>query len=121
MTSGQLLKSLREQAGMTQQDVADKLNLTRAAYQKIEADIVSPRQKILEITKIFNISADTVLGLQPPPALILTENEKNIIEKIRQLPIYKQVWLNQFLTHYFSFELDGETNKSDGKTNKKKL
>lgn len=96
---------------MTQQDVADRLNLTRAAYQKIEADTVSPRQKILEITKLFNISADTVLGLQPPPALILTAKEREIIEKMRQLPMYKQIWLNQFLTHYFDFELN--ENKSE--------
>lgn len=104
-TPGQLLKSLRTQSGMTQQEVADKLNITRAAYQKIETDIISPRQKIIEIAELFNLSTDVILGLQPVRDIILTHNERDFIMKFRNLPKAKQMWVKEFLDNYFDFEL----------------
>lgn len=104
-TPGQLLKSIRTQAGMTQQEVADKLHLTRAAYAQIELDIISPRQKIKEIAELFNLSADVILGLQPAPDIILTHNERIFIEKFRNLSKSEQMWVKDFFECYFHLKL----------------
>lgn len=104
MTPGELLKNLRLKAGMTQQEVAEQINLTRAAYQKIEADIVSPRMRVVELAELFNLSSDQVLGLQPPDDVILTPREKAIYKKYQNLPKAKQLWVLEFLEHYTDFE-----------------
>ena len=59
MTFGKRLKSLRLEKNMSQQDLAEKLNVTPQAVSKWENDISEPEfQMIKEITQIYKVSFD---------------------------------------------------------------
>lgn len=62
MTTGQKINECRKKAGMTQEELADKLGVTRQAVSKWEQDITFPEtDKILEMCKLFSVSADELL------------------------------------------------------------
>lgn len=104
MTPGEFLKNLRINAGLTQQEVAKRLEISRSLYANIEADIISPRMRVTQLAEFFNVSSDQILGLQPPDDVILTPREKAIYKKYQNLPKAKQLWVLEFLEHYTDFE-----------------
>lgn len=59
------IKKLRESAGMTQDDIAKKIKISRAYYVRIEN---GERQKdldlslVLNLSKIFNVSVDYIIA-----------------------------------------------------------
>lgn len=62
MTTGQKIYECRRKAGMTQEELADKLGVSRQAVSKWEADAAFPEtEKILELCKMFDLSADELL------------------------------------------------------------
>jgi transcriptional regulator with XRE-family HTH domain len=64
---GQRLHELREQAGLTQAQVAEKLGITHRAYAFWEREPTAVRAEQLAIlAELFGISADYLVGRQPP-------------------------------------------------------
>ena len=62
MTTGQKIYECRRKAGMTQEELAEKLGVTRQAVSKWESDVAFPEtEKILELCKMFRLSADELL------------------------------------------------------------
>ena len=62
MTTGQKIYECRKAAGMTQEELADRLGVTRQAVSKWEQDIAFPEtDKVLEMCKLFSVSADELL------------------------------------------------------------
>ncbi len=62
MTTGQKIYECRRKAGMTQEELADRLGVSRQAVSKWEADAAFPEtEKILELCKMFSVSADELL------------------------------------------------------------
>lgn len=63
MTFGDKVKQLRLNAGMTQYELADKLNLSRSAIAGYESEEKQASVKIIkELSNIFNVSIDYLLG-----------------------------------------------------------
>ncbi len=64
MTKGERIKKLRESAGMSQTELADKLNTKKQTVYKYETDIVTniPSDKIERISEIFNVSPAYIMG-----------------------------------------------------------
>lgn len=61
------LRMLRKDAGMTQQDIADKLDVTRVSVGKWEAGIATPRPKNLEdLAALFGTTVSYLLGEDGP-------------------------------------------------------
>lgn len=64
------LKSIRNMRHLTQEDVANYLHITRAAYTNIEN---GKRQldaaTIIKLSDVLNVSADEILDLQKKPAV----------------------------------------------------
>ena len=61
---GKRLKELREEKGLTQKEIADKLNLHSVTYLHYEKDQREPPLKILmEMALFFDVSTDYLLGL----------------------------------------------------------
>ncbi len=59
------IKSLREQAGLTQADVARALGLTRSGVNAWEMGLSVPStQYIVELAKTFHVSTDYLLGME---------------------------------------------------------
>lgn len=77
------LKMIRENAGMTQSQLAKSLHLTRSAVNGWEMGLSVPStQCIVELAKIFNISTDYLLGMEHGAVLDvdgLSNNEVSIL------------------------------------------
>ena len=62
MTTGQKIYELRKNAHITQEQFADKLNVTRQAVSKWESDAAYPEtDKIAKIAELFGVSCDYLL------------------------------------------------------------
>ncbi len=62
MTTGEKIYTCRKQAGMTQEELAERLGVSRQAVSKWEQDGAFPETKqIMELCKLFHISADELL------------------------------------------------------------
>lgn len=62
MTTGQKICECRRKMNLTQEELADKLGVSRQAVSKWEADVAFPEtEKILELCKMFSLSADELL------------------------------------------------------------
>ena len=58
------IKHLREQSGMTQADLARRLNITRSSVNAWEIGISVPStQCIVELANLFGVSTDFLLGV----------------------------------------------------------
>lgn len=65
---GERLSELRKDRGMSQQELADKLSLTKFTISSYEREKTMPSDEIkIELAKIFNISLDYLLGLIDEP------------------------------------------------------
>lgn len=63
MTFAEKLKSIRKQAGMTQEQLAEKLGVSRQAVTKWETDAGVPDiENIKAISAMFDISIDELLS-----------------------------------------------------------
>ena len=106
MNIGKHLKTLREKNNLTQEQLADKLFVSRSNVSKWERNISLPdAETLLELSKIFNVSVDD----------ILLGNDKNdssgVLNIYKQIEKQKKVMLNicvssiiiilLFLIYYF--------------------
>ncbi len=82
MTTGERIYNCRKKAGMTQEELADKLGVSRQAVSKWEADAAYPEtETILELCKLFSLSADELLfGGNPPHKTEETEETDSFID-----------------------------------------
>ncbi len=75
---GKALSTLRKQADMTQNEVADRLNLSRQAISKYERGESFPDISILVmIAELFNVTLDQLINYGEP-----TKGESTILENI---------------------------------------
>ena len=77
MTFGERLKKLRKEQGFTQDELADKLYVTRTAISKWETDRGFPNiDSLKQIATIFNMSVDELLAEED------IRNQKQQVEKV---------------------------------------
>lgn len=53
---------LRKERGLSQKAVADTIVITRTAYNKYESGVIQPVRKLKELSDLFHVSADYILG-----------------------------------------------------------
>lgn len=96
MTFGKRLKSLRLEKNMSQQDLAEKLNVTPQAVSKWENDISEPEFQIIkEITQIYKVSFDRLF--QDDEKSIYKGLVLNVVKDSRMGGVYS------FFTFFCSF------------------
>lgn len=81
------LKSLRESKQLTQQELADKLNLSRVRYNNYETGKRSPDYDTLQvIANFYDVSIDYLLGNtdNPNSEIVLTDKDEKDIAKTMQ-------------------------------------
>ena len=62
MTIGEKISSLRAMKNLSQEQLAEKLNVSRQSVSKWEMDVALPQiDKVLQICELFSISSDTLL------------------------------------------------------------
>ena len=110
---GNRLRDLRRQIHMTQQEVADQLQIHRTTYTKYETGVVAPdRQALVTLAQLFNVSVDTLLGCETPVAEDLSEGtgelvrlslqEKMLVQMYRQLTYPEQQTLQKQMQSAFN-------------------
>lgn len=74
------IKTLRENQGITQSDLAKTLGLTRSAVNAWEMGLSVPStQYVVELAKFFQVSTDFLLGMEENAAVSIKGlNEKQI-------------------------------------------
>lgn len=83
------IKQLREQAGLSQSELARRLDVTRSSVNAWEMGLSAPTtQYIVAMTKIFHVSADFLLGLSAQKCLVLDGYTPQEIELLYQLTSY---------------------------------
>ena len=61
---GNKLRSLREQSGMSNRQLADQLGVTPGAVSHLESGIRKPSWEILvKLSRVFNVSADELTSM----------------------------------------------------------
>ena len=77
------IKKLRQQFGLTQFDLAKKLNITRSSVNAWEMGISIPStQYVVELAELFKVSTDYILGLSNGGVIStasLTEEQTKIL------------------------------------------
>lgn len=102
------LRYLRQRAHLTQQDMADRLQIDRSTYTKYETKSISPDQiGLLRIAEIFGVTVDYLLGRSEDSTptlavesnneqICLDEQEKLLLQTFRRLsPEKRQTLLNK--------------------------
>ena len=75
-TFGQRFTKFRKESNLTQQEIAEKLNISSQAVSKWENDLSSPDISLLgDIADIFHISIDQLLGKEDDKVIMVDQNE----------------------------------------------
>lgn len=83
---GERLYDLRKDAGMTQQELADLLKLSKYTISSYENENTMPSDDIkIEIAKIFHVSVDYLMGLIDEP-LSFEREDKDFVTIPHYLP-----------------------------------
>ncbi|WKB35487.1 helix-turn-helix transcriptional regulator [Terrilactibacillus sp. S3-3] len=96
-TFSERLRDLREEAGLKQEDVAKKLNISTSAYGYYEQGRNEPSLDALyKLIQIFDASADYLIGTSDKPNasrlvkltddLTLSKDEVQIIKALKEYP-----------------------------------
>lgn len=105
MTLPEKIKEARKKAGLSQKELAEKLDMnlrTYGSYERGERDVSTA--VLLKICKTLNISSDYLLGRNDP----IESNVAAVLptEKIRMIPVYKSVsagfgaYADDYITEY---------------------
>lgn len=105
------IKELRKTAGLTQENAAKKLNISRQVFANYENEINQPSLEMLcEIANLFNCSIDYLVGREDEDGAImiygnqLSKDENQLIDKLRALPDIKK----KIVYKYIDFLSDEE-------------
>ena len=68
MTFGEKLQALRQKAGMSQDALAEKVNVSRQAVSRWERDETMPEtDKVVALADLFGVTTDYLLRQQSEP------------------------------------------------------
>ena len=95
MTFGEKLQSLRQRAGMSQDQLAERLEVSRQAVSRWERDETMPEtDKVVALADIFGVTTDYLLRPQPESSETETEKpsreQKDRVERF--LAFVKRKW-----------------------------
>ncbi len=91
MTLGEKIQELRRRYGMSQDALAERLEVSRQAVSKWERDEAVPEtDKIIRISQVFGVSTDYLLREEaptpePPPAAAYGPRPRSLEQKIEML------------------------------------
>lgn len=87
------IKNLRQQSGLTQSDLAKRLNITRSSVNAWEMGISIPStQYVVELAELFKVTTDYILGLSNGGVIStasLTEEQTKILLRLFNISIEK--------------------------------
>ena len=86
---GTRLANFRRERNLTQNEIADRLNISAQAVSKWENDLTSPDiETLIKLSEIFNISVDELVGRKSSDSeFVPTEERKDIHKMMLRLRI----------------------------------
>lgn len=83
---GNVLKKLRLQERMTQQQLAQKLGITKSvvSYYELQERYPSP-EILIKLASIFHVTTDYLLGLEPREIIDLSGLDEDDIATVKQM------------------------------------
>lgn len=98
MKFNEILRNLRKSANLTQEKLADELQIDKRQISKLETAYNEPNIELLiKLANCFGCSVDYLLGRESEDGVIIvsenndyTQNEKDLIEVFRQLSVRQQ-------------------------------
>ena len=87
MTLGEQIQALRKSAGLSQEELGDKLGVALQSVSKWESDLTIPElDKLIAMSRLFEVSVGELLGLEEAGETDheLTERELKALEAIAQ-------------------------------------
>lgn len=85
--TGKRLRELREAKGLSQNEVAKLLGISRTAYVKYETGESRPVRKIKELSQLFNVSTDYILANNEPATPHAEKMPKDLNKFLEQTEI----------------------------------
>lgn len=99
--TGKIIKTLRTSAGLTQQELADVLELDRSSVGKYEAGTHPSPEVMLKISAFFHVSVDYLYGLQAnTPLIAKDEAEAKLLTMFRKtdgIPLEKRTEIAEYI------------------------
>ena len=85
--TGDRLRALRQELGLSQEEVAKKIGVSRPAYVNYEQGKSRPVRKLQELANLFDVTTDYILGESKPPMIHpeLYYKDKKVIEIAKKL------------------------------------
>lgn len=103
MKFGDKLQSLRKASGLSQEQLADKLNVSRQAVSKWESNAAYPEMdKLVTMCKIFNCSFDDLINEDATDKTIMKNKSKRVNEYINSLLEFIVKSINMFCSMKFT-------------------
>jgi transcriptional regulator with XRE-family HTH domain len=88
-TRGNLVRTLREQAGLSQEELAGHAQVSRATVQNIERDRREPRRAVLRrVAEVLGVDAATLTPAIEEPALTseqIAEKRTELLDALARL------------------------------------
>ena len=94
------IKELRSEFGLSQQDLAEKLNVSQKCVSNWENGVNEPDYQSLRlIANLFDVSTDYLLGIDEAKSenTFLTPLDKSLMSVIKNLPLEKKKALLELL------------------------
>jgi transcriptional regulator with XRE-family HTH domain len=114
MTTGEKLTNLRKKANFTQEELADKLNVSRQAVSKWEQNQAFPEtDKLIQLSKLYGVSMDYILGINNDKGVLLDDSNKLPLYQTKSFftsiwsIIYGLIMLLLFMAPYVSLSSEG--------------
>ena len=83
---GTRLKYLRKQAGLTQQQLATQLGITKSVVSFYELQERSPSPEVLiKLAAIFHVSSDSLLGIDTRETIDVSDLDEKDIQAVRAI------------------------------------
>ena len=82
MKLSEKILALRKKAGLSQEDLANKLDVSRQSVYKWESDLATPEfEKLKSIAKLFNVTFDYLMNDDIVEEIISGENKRKVIKR----------------------------------------
>ncbi|MDO7907197.1 helix-turn-helix transcriptional regulator [Paenibacillus sp. JX-17] len=102
MKTGNRIAELREQRGLTQEELAGSLGITRASLSHYEKNRRKPDfETLTKIADIFEVSIDYLIGRTSQPDMIMDEEVRDFVDHLELS--------DQKLLERFNLTIDGRT------------
>lgn len=108
-----MLKSLREERGLSQDELARLTQLSKSTISMYENGNREPKFETLEvIADFFNVDMNTLLD-KKQPIMVLTQQEEKHIKKYRQLSDMRRYVVDEVLDTQYEKQLEDNSAEKD--------